>query len=307
MQNTMLLERLRPLLSHDSKIITSKITDKNQQGGNKTKTASIIGYPAVFFCTAGMKIDEQESTRFIILSPSSDPEKLTASIMLTIQKEANKEEFKKMIEADEDRKELKKRIEGIQQEHINEVIIPDTVLIEHMYVNDERTLKPRHQRDVRKLTSIIKGISLLNLWFRERDGNNIVASVDDIKQGIALWSDIEESQDYGVSPYVYDIYRSIILPLYREKSSDLDGYRSVDRKEVLDRYFELHRRTLGMQQLRMNILPLLESSGLIIQERDPNNGRRMVIIPQDNESNVDIVLRGVGQSITNIISTDEPF
>ena len=37
--HTALLERLRPLLSHDEKEMQSKITDKGYQGGNKTKTS----------------------------------------------------------------------------------------------------------------------------------------------------------------------------------------------------------------------------------------------------------------------------
>ena len=43
--NTALLERLRSLLSHDDKEITAKITDKNQGGGNRTKTVIIKGFP----------------------------------------------------------------------------------------------------------------------------------------------------------------------------------------------------------------------------------------------------------------------
>ncbi|PIR78184.1 MAG: hypothetical protein COU28_03035, partial [Candidatus Magasanikbacteria bacterium CG10_big_fil_rev_8_21_14_0_10_36_16] len=71
-----LLERLRSLLSHDQKEMISKITDKNQKGGNKTKTVILRGYPAVIFCSAGLEIDEQESTRFILLSPQTSQEKL---------------------------------------------------------------------------------------------------------------------------------------------------------------------------------------------------------------------------------------
>lgn len=47
-----LLEKLRPLLSHDDKILVSKITDKNAKGGNKTKVVVLHGYPVVIYCTA---------------------------------------------------------------------------------------------------------------------------------------------------------------------------------------------------------------------------------------------------------------
>ncbi|MCX7661474.1 MAG: hypothetical protein N2Z79_02175, partial [Candidatus Omnitrophica bacterium] len=67
--HTLLLEHLRPLLSHDEKEIRIKITDKSQKYGLKTKNAVIKGYPSVIFCSAGLKIDEQEATRFLLLSP----------------------------------------------------------------------------------------------------------------------------------------------------------------------------------------------------------------------------------------------
>jgi len=73
--HTQLLERLRPLLSHDKKEIRLKITDKTQKFGLKTKTVLLRGYPSVIFCTAGLKIDEQEATRFLLLSPETNQEK----------------------------------------------------------------------------------------------------------------------------------------------------------------------------------------------------------------------------------------
>ena len=67
--HTLLLAHLRPLLSHDEKEIRIKITDKSQKFGLKTKNVFVVGYPSVVFCSAGLKIDEQEATRFLLLSP----------------------------------------------------------------------------------------------------------------------------------------------------------------------------------------------------------------------------------------------
>jgi len=52
-----------------------KITDKTQKFGLKTKNVLLRGYPSVIFCTAGLKIDEQEATRFLLLSPEINQEK----------------------------------------------------------------------------------------------------------------------------------------------------------------------------------------------------------------------------------------
>src|SRR3989338_5168242 len=79
-----LLEGLRSFLSHDEKIMRSKITDKNQKGGNRTKTVALKGYPSVIFCTAVLRMDQQEQTRFILLSPEVNQEKIKAGITNTI-------------------------------------------------------------------------------------------------------------------------------------------------------------------------------------------------------------------------------
>ncbi len=51
--HTQLLERLRPLLSHDKKEMLLKITDKSQKFGLRTKTVLLRGFPSVIFCSAG--------------------------------------------------------------------------------------------------------------------------------------------------------------------------------------------------------------------------------------------------------------
>ena len=55
-----LLENLRPLLSHDQKQITMKITNRSEKSGNRSENIAIEGYPTVVFCSANYKQDEQE-------------------------------------------------------------------------------------------------------------------------------------------------------------------------------------------------------------------------------------------------------
>jgi hypothetical protein len=76
MPHFQLLEKLRPMLSHDMKELHYKITDKNQKHGLRTKNVVIKGYPSVFFCSTKTDPDEQEKTRLLLLSPSIDQEKL---------------------------------------------------------------------------------------------------------------------------------------------------------------------------------------------------------------------------------------
>jgi hypothetical protein len=121
--HTQLLERLRPVLSHDKKEINLKITDKNQRFGLKTKNVLLRGFPAVIFCTAGLKIDEQEATRFLLLSPETNQEKIRDAVCEKIRKETDGEAYQRWLDENPERSLLKERIRAVRQENIHEIKI----------------------------------------------------------------------------------------------------------------------------------------------------------------------------------------
>ena len=290
MPNTGLLERLRSILAHDAKESRSKITDKDQKGGNRTKTVVLIGYPSVYFCSAGLRVDEQESTRFIMLSPSIEHDKIIQGIQQSISKESNREKFMIALGNDAERALLKKRIMGIKQEEIIDVKIENSELIEKLFLQDSQSVKPRQQRDIKKIISLIKGFALLNIWFRKREDKYIWATEKDILDAFELWNKISYGQDYGLAPYVFEIYTKIILPLWNEPSNAYSSYstenekkRSITRKEILNRHFKIYGRPLSLIYLRQHILPQLEGIGLIMQERSTDDKREMLVIPLETE------------------------
>lgn len=281
-----LLARLRPLLSHDKKEIAIKITDKTQKNGTKTKNILLRGYPSVIFCTAGLRIDEQEATRFLLLSPEVSQDKIQQGISATIRKEANSESFVSWLEENPDRVMLKERIRAIKLEDIKEINISSHEKIEERFLSNNKTLKPRHQRDIKRLLSLIKSLALLNVWWRERNGSTITADQEDINNAFKLWDKIAVSQELNLPPYIYNLYREVILPAWEAKNSDKDEVLEepkvklgLSRQEVLERHFAVYGRMLDSHQLRQQILPMLETAGLIVQEQDPNDKRKMMIFP----------------------------
>jgi hypothetical protein len=266
-----LLARLRPLLSHDKKEIAIKITDKTQKNGTKTKNILLRGYPSVIFCTAGLRIDEQEATRFLLLSPEVSQEKIQQGVSAIIRKEADSESFVSWLEENPDRMLLKERIRAIKLENIRD---------------KNKTLKPRHQRDIKRLLSLIKSFAILNVWWRERSGSTITANEYDINNAFKLWEKIAVSQELNLPPYIYNLYKEVILPAWSAKNDnrseafeEITGKLGVSRQEVLEKHFAVYGRMLDSHQLRQQILPMLETAGLIIQEQDPNDKRKMMIFP----------------------------
>jgi hypothetical protein len=276
-----LLARLRPVLSHDKKEIMSKITDKSQKFGLRTKNILIRGYPAVIFCTAGLKIDEQEGTRFILLSPETSQEKLREGITEKIRKEIDPEAYRIWLESNPERKLLKERIKAIGRAKIRDVKISSQEELERIFLKEKNMLKPRHQRDIGRLINIIKIFALFNLWFREREGDVIIASDEDIQDGVNLWKKIAESQEYNLPPFIYNLYQEIILTAWEEKNGNsLTGIKQgLSRQEIVKKHYEIYARPLAIWLLRQQILPMLESAGLISQEKDPMDARKYLVYP----------------------------
>jgi hypothetical protein len=271
--HTLLLQHLRPMLSHDKKEIRLKITDKSQKAGLRTKNIYLIGFPTVIFCSAGLGIDEQEATRFLLLSPEINQEKIREAVHEKIKKDTNKSLYYQELQSNPDRKLLIERIRAIKAEQIVDVRIGFPEMVEEMFLKKIGTLKPRHQRDIGRIISLIKVNALINLWFRERDGESIVANEIDIADAFEIWDKISESQELNLPPYVYNLYQDIIVPAFREKGS------GISKKDIFRKHYEVHGRHLSEDQLRKQIIPMLEVSGLISEEPDPIDKRQILFYP----------------------------
>ncbi len=268
-----LLQRLRPLLSHDGKEIQLKITDKTQKAGMRTKNVYLRGYPSVIFCTAGLKIDEQEATRFLLLSPETNQTKLKEGIYEKLKRETDSKEYESWLEDNPERKLLKDRVMAIKQENITEIIIGNPEKVKELFFKNRKVLKPRHQRDIGRITSLIKVFALLNLWFRERQDSTIIANEEDIEEAFRVWYAISESQEHNLPPFVYSVFQEVIVPAYK------DFRHGLTRKDIMQEYFEVYGRPLQGWMLRQEIIPMLENAGLIIQEADTEDKRKMLVYP----------------------------
>jgi hypothetical protein len=267
-----LMERLRPLLSHDKRGLLYKITDKSKGGALRTKNVLLEGFPTVVFCAAKFSLDDQERTRVFILSPETGSEKLEESLRLTTARVADREGFKQWIESNPRRRWLKARVAAIRDAKVNQVIVQDQEGVYQRFRESHSRLAPRHQRDLPRILSLIKAHALLNYPNRESlQPRTIVANQQDVDAGFWLYNLIAKPNELGLSPQVYEIYESVIKPL-------LVANDGVDRKRVLASYHERYGRSLSEERLRRDILPALEASGLVAQEPDPADKRRMRVV-----------------------------
>jgi len=277
-----LLERLRPLLSHDQRELVYKITDKREKSGLRTKNVKIIGFPAVVFCTGRLKIDEQEATRMILLSPEVSQEKFREAIYLKILEEADEEAYRSYVEGNPKRKALRERVRKISELNIKEIRIPEHGEAYEKFTSRRKILKPRHMRDVSRVMALAKTLALLNYMHRKieekNDGLVVYASEKDLEDAFKLWDEISEPQEYNLSPFTLQVYRLVIEAIAREKvmRNDVAG---ATKTEICRKFLEVFGRPLHPYILNRDILPALESAGLITIESHPNDRRVKLVKP----------------------------
>jgi hypothetical protein len=270
-----LLQRLRSLLSHDEKEIVVKIADRKEKSGLRTKTIIIHGYPTVMFCTANRTMQDQEKTRLMLLSPEVSQEKLQDTITLKIDRESDREAYYKRMMEDPRRSALAGRISDIKMAHIQHVKVPEDLRekIRRNFLEGRKFLIPRHQRDISRLLAIIKGHALLNFKFRERIEDNIFVNDEDVIAGFALYHEISEANELGLSPELFSIYQKLKPHMEQNECG-------ITMKEFQKAYYQEFHKVVGGKTAKAILEPLM-NVGLIIEQPDPTDKRFLRYIPTD--------------------------
>lgn len=99
------------------------------------------------------------------------------------------------------------------------------------------------------------------------------ANEQDIEDGFKLWDEIAESQDRNLPPYIYNLYNEVILPTYIEKNAGLT------RQEIMAKHYKVHGQAIADWKLRQEVIPMLETAGLIKQEQDIDDRRNKLVYP----------------------------
>lgn len=271
--NPDLLSRLRSILSHDKKEMITKITDKSERKGMRTKTVRIIGYPSVIHCSAGLRMDEQEATRMFLLSPEISQEKIYSAVHEKAMKDANRSIYRYIQGNNEKRVMLQSRIRAIRDAHITQIVVPNPEAVFERFVAKYKSLKPRHSRDIGRVLSLAKIHALLNLWDRTRNNSVLETCEEDINGAFKIWDFISKSQDLNLPPYNLEFFEKIVIPA----SSSDSGYAT--KRKIIETHLRVYGRPLDDWRFRVQIIPTLEGAGLLSIENDPSDARSRVYRP----------------------------
>jgi len=276
--DTQLQENLRALLSHDSKRTPFAITNKGKNGKNTAMEGYILGFPSTFFCSANMRIDEQEQTRCLILSPESTPEKVRAGVDASIARNSHKNAYNALVEGNEGRKRLKERVLYIKELKVDTIDIDDSDYLKSKFMNGRKALLPKTQREISHFISLVKAVALLNAPFRMVNGK-IIAINRDVDEAMKLWVPLSKSMAYGISPQVFSFYNNIILAIYRTNNQSGVSRKGVTYSEICKEYYNQTGSYPNVENIRKQYIPALEIASLISCDKDENDKRQKLIIP----------------------------
>lgn len=283
-QSTQVLEKLRPLLSHDKKEVKIQVTDRTKRR-NQTKNVILKGFASVLFCTTSGQMDEQENTRFILLSPEIDQDKIRAAVIQRFRKEADPVAYEAELNSNPKRMRLIERIRAIRDEKIQEILVPQKAEIEKAFLERQLILKPRHARDAGRLVSLTKSFTLLNLWGRRTDRDGVLATTwEDFQNALKVWDSISEAQELGLPPYYYDVYKKVFFALWEEikdqpcgelMKGDICvkkiGDHGLQKQQIAEKYRQVYGKRVSNDYLRKDMIPKWEEAGLVFAEQYEHN------------------------------------
>lgn len=260
--NFVLVQNLRSLLSHDDQICRFLVTDKNTKNAHTTKTVLIKGYFTAIFASAYSTIDEQESSRTFMLSPTDSSEKIRKAIELQ-GKKLTDPKFEKWYETEPSRLGLKNRMEKIRNAKISKVLFQESDMknLQDWFFENTANLGPRAQRDFPRLLSIAQAWALLNFQNRVTtvEESNIYANSNDIEIAKTIYEPILKCNELGLTPEEYEVWEMI-----EPECDEMTGLRIA---EIHNIYYYTKKRHCSDKRLR-EMLKNFCMAGLLKEEKD---------------------------------------
>jgi hypothetical protein len=267
LKNYDLLQSLRSLLSHDNIISTHLVTDKSASGSHRTKKVLIKGYFTALFGSAYGEMDEQETSRNYLLSPTDNPEKIHQAINLQARKmiEPN---FKTWYETEPSRLGLKNRVQLIKEANIQKVLFKavDMENLKDWFFANTENLSPKAQRDFPRLYALAEAWAMLNFQHRERTPDNtcIYANSTDIEVAKKIFEPILKCNSLGLTPEEYEVWKIVDAEFNESQFSADKGLRIA---EIHNLYYYNKKRRCSDKRLR-GMLKNFCNAGLLKEEKE---------------------------------------
>jgi len=200
---------LLPILSHDTRRIEYRFTDKTAKGQLRTTRVVIEGWPATIFLSTDRKYVEELATRSFTVTPESSKDKIQDANLLTNLKASFPWEFSH--ETAEERT-IRALIRNIRDKSLIEeidVVVPFLSL--HELFPKEIV---RDMRDFQHFIQLLKAITLLHCYqrpFLKVNGKTFfISSVEDLRKALEIYSELFETTRTGTEQRILQFYHDIV-------------------------------------------------------------------------------------------------
>jgi hypothetical protein len=186
------------------------------------------------------------STRCILLSPETNPEKIKDSLRLIAERVRDREAFRKHIETNPLRRWLATRIQAIKDAQLDDIVIEDREKVYERFISTRKHLAPRHQRDFPRLLAFIKSHALLNFMTRKKiegESRRIKANQTGIDAAFKLYNSIAEANELDLSPQMHQIYTEVLTRM-------LSKTELATRLQIQRAYFDRYGRHISDERIR---------------------------------------------------------
>ena len=277
--------RLRPILSHDVEEVIYKFTDRLSRGAPLRQITAILrGWPvAVYFRATGKTSPfwDQMATRFTTISPEMTDQKYREGVrLIAMRKGLPHSVYAAKLGLDE-RERAKTAIRLIKERliEIKEVAREKTGTYApnifwmpfYKRIGDDFPSKiGRHMRDSARFLTVLQMCAAINIFSRptvEVDGvEHIIVTREDYERAAYLYlTETAETIFTGVPAHILDFFKKVMVPLKA----------NFCLSDMVNKYLVVYGKTRSSDSIRKDYLPHLENIGLVDEEPDPADKRRM--------------------------------
>ena len=246
------VRRLKPLMSGDDDELIWKTPMKNDLTGDiETRDFIIRGQPSFITLTTRNPSEAEQITRQLLMTPDSTPDKVNAVVKNHLVAKARPEHFT----IHTDLKLLQASMLNLTRYRVRNIFAP-------LMTDFFPSRNAQHQRDIRKVLSIIDSITLLHQHQRPTQEYNgqvyLLSSVEDNVIGLILSDLVLRASLSGVPDGTWVVFT--------EMMKMEAAHRPLTQDNIIQ-WLHINAFNCSKNALREKHLPSLEDTGLIEASR----------------------------------------
>jgi len=262
-----LLNKIKPILSHDKEFVMFKITDRNLKGQLETITTIIKGFPAVFVCSTRKQNDEIIS-RFFTYTPEMEEKKYKAALEVINERFSELQNFN---EKSEERKNLEMYIRAVRRKLIEEkaqIRIPFDLT--DMFTG-KRKEEMRFYRFFLEMVQAFTALSIFNRPTVEKDGvKYYLSTAEDVVLAYVIYRKIKETTETGEEQGILNFYH---------KHLKIPG-QVYSIEEITQLWNAVNNTHLSKVRVRQKVIDVLtDRLGYLERNENPDDKRSYLLKP----------------------------